>query len=174
MPRIFPNSLVENRVICVIGVGARSVFSALMTNTLPNLHTLDTGQCFPLKLYEPKLSNEQTSGRKLQADLFSFEHLEQTIDVIEQTANYQRYTVKDGITDAGLANFQAAYPDQTINKEDVFYYIYGLLHSEEYNSKFADNLTKYVLKACHSISPLASNGVKRATIGPRRLTIKNE
>lgn len=27
-------------------------------------------------------------------------------------------------------------------KEDIFYYVYGLLHSEDYRSRFADNLTK--------------------------------
>ena len=29
-----------------------------------------------------------------------------------------------------------------ITKEDLFYYIYGLLHSEDYKQKFADNLSK--------------------------------
>ncbi|MFD2836964.1 type ISP restriction/modification enzyme [Azotobacter vinelandii] len=33
-------------------MGGRSGFSVLMTDTLPNLHVLDTVQCFPLFLYE--------------------------------------------------------------------------------------------------------------------------
>ena len=49
---------------------------------------------------------------------------------------------RDGITDAGLAHFAKAYPNETISKEDVFYYIYGLLHSEDYKKRYADNLTK--------------------------------
>ena len=49
---------------------------------------------------------------------------------------------RDGITDAGLAHFAKAYPTETITKEDVFYYIYGLLHSEDYKKRYADNLTK--------------------------------
>jgi len=44
--------------------------------------------------------------------------------------------------DAGLQHFQAAYPGKTFSKEDVFYFIYGLLHSEEYKAKYADNLSK--------------------------------
>ena len=59
-----------------------------------------------------------------------------------KTATTPRYTSRDGITDAGLAHFQAAYPTETISKEDLFYYIYGLLHSEDYKAKYADNLTK--------------------------------
>ena len=50
--------------------------------------------------------------------------------------------VKDGITDAGLAHFSKNYVGEKISKEDVFYYIYGLLHSEDYKQRFADNLTK--------------------------------
>lgn len=49
---------------------------------------------------------------------------------------------RDAITDAGLAHFQAAYPGETLNKEDLFYYIYGLLHSSDYRSRYGDNLRK--------------------------------
>ena len=56
------------------------------------------------------------------------------------------YTRRDGISDAGLAHFQTAYPTKgegdTITKEALFYYIYGLLHSPDYRSRYADNLGK--------------------------------
>ncbi len=48
---------------------------------------------------------------------------------------------REAITDEGLAHF-ADYYNQTISKEDLFYYIYGLLHSEDYREKYADNLSK--------------------------------
>ncbi|XXQ69492.1 type ISP restriction/modification enzyme [Neisseriaceae bacterium B1] len=41
-----------NLVICITGIGARSGFSALITDKIPDLHTLDTSQCFPIFLYE--------------------------------------------------------------------------------------------------------------------------
>lgn len=45
-----------------------------------------------------------------------------------------------------VARFQAAYPTpgegDTITKEYLFYYIYGLLHSPDYRSRYADNLGK--------------------------------
>jgi predicted helicase len=53
MPRIFPANGVENRVICVTGRGETVGFSALITDELPNLHTIASGQCFPLRIYEP-------------------------------------------------------------------------------------------------------------------------
>jgi predicted helicase len=50
------------------------------------------------------------------------------------------------MSDAGLAHFQKAYPAKgegsRITKEDLLYYIYGLLHSPDYRSRYADNLSK--------------------------------
>src|SRR5690606_13032609 len=34
------------------------------------------------------------------------------------------------------------YPGERISKDDIFYYVYGLLHSEEYRTRYADNLGK--------------------------------
>jgi predicted helicase len=51
-------------------------------------------------------------------------------------------TRRDAITDAGLAHFQSAYPGEAITKEDLFYYVYGLLHSPDYRERYADNLSK--------------------------------
>ena len=42
-------------------------------------------------------------------------------------------------TDQGLARFRVAYASDTISKDDVFYYVYGLLHSPDYRTRFADN-----------------------------------
>lgn len=48
----------------------------------------------------------------------------------------------DGITDSGLNHFCDFYPDETVSKEDVFYYVYGILHSPDYRERYADNLGK--------------------------------
>lgn len=130
LPAIFPHAQAENLVICVSGVGARSGFSALMSKTLPDLELIEKSQCFPLYLYE---INEECSDDT--SDLFSVYH--------EQTSTEQNgYTRRDAINNAALDHFQSTYPDNSISKEDLFYYIYGLLHSEEYREKYADNLMK--------------------------------
>ena len=130
IPKIFPDAAAENRVICVSGVGARSGFSALMSDALPNLHTLDTGQCFPLYLYDsPEGDAEEVVP---QAGLF---------DAPPSKTGMQR---RDALTDEGRAHFQQAYLGEKIGKEDVFYYVYGLLHSPDYRERYADNLSKEV------------------------------
>ena len=58
------------------------------------------------------------------------------------SANAGRLHRREAITDEGLAHFRAAYPDENISKKDIFYYVYGLLHSPEYRERYADNLTK--------------------------------
>ncbi len=124
---IFPNLSCENLVICVSGIGARAGFAAQISAQLPNLHTVDSGQCFPLYLYETAESESEPA----KPDLFA-----------TQTATPSAPVRRDAITDAGLAHFQSAYPDTAISKEDLFYYIYGLLHSPDYRARYADNLSK--------------------------------
>ncbi|OOG49283.1 damage-inducible protein [Rhodanobacter sp. C06] len=63
-------------------------------------------------------------------------------DLFQQEREQRKIVRRDGITDAGLAHFQAAYLGETISKEDIFYYVYGLLHSPDYRERYADNLAK--------------------------------
>ena len=125
MPRIFPDAIAENLAICVSGIGARS-FSVLIADTLPCLDNIEKGQCFPLYLYD-----EPESVTPDQPNFFA------TFNPTK--AERKR---RDAITDEGLAYFLTAYPGETISKEDLFYYVYGLLHSPEYRERYTDNLSK--------------------------------
>ena len=46
--RIFPDSSSQNRVICVLGIGSKKEFSALIADKMPDLHFNAACQCFPL------------------------------------------------------------------------------------------------------------------------------
>ncbi|KOR27289.1 hypothetical protein TI04_13600, partial [Achromatium sp. WMS2] len=113
MPQLFPTAAAENRVICVSGIGARSGFSTLITNFIPCLDNIEKGQCFPLYLYAKPTTATAN-------DLFA--------------AAPER---SDAITDAALAHFCNYYTVTTISKEDIFYYVYGLLHSPDYRHRYA-------------------------------------
>ena len=120
MASIFPESDTENLIIAVPGVSSRVAFSPIMSNAPLDLNLADGGvQCFPLKLYEPASAD---------GGLFA--------------TGEMGYTQRDGISDAGLKHFQDAYPNEQISKEDLFYYIYGLLHSPDYRAGFKNNLSK--------------------------------
>ncbi|MCE2575368.1 type ISP restriction/modification enzyme [Komagataeibacter sp. FNDCR2] len=60
----------------------------------------------------------------------------------EQSPSQLRLVRREAITDEGLKHFQEAYPGQTISKKDLFYYVYGLLHSPDYRERYADTLRK--------------------------------
>lgn len=122
-PRLFgERDAVQNNAILLSGTGARSGFSVLMVNQIYSGDLIEKGQCFPLHLYE-----------EAQPDDGLFAASE------DQASGLTR---RDAITDEGFAHFQAAYPGQEISKEDVFYYIYGLLHSTDYRERFKNNLAK--------------------------------
>ena len=124
MPNFFTFGKSKNYVIEVSGIGASKEFSALITDAIPNLHLLDSGQCFPLYLYE---RDEPAEG-----ELLSLAKEGELID------GYRR---RSAITDAILADFRTAYGDK-VTKEDIFYYVYGVLHSPEYRTRFASDLKK--------------------------------
>ena len=136
MPRIFPNSTVDNRVISLVGLGTPKSFSVIMTNVLPDLQLQANGQCFPLKLYS--VNNEPAEGDESE-EVMQISLLD---DAPQESKAEGQYCVTDGLTDEGLDHFNKFYKTDALTKEDIFYYIYGLLHSEDYKSRFEDNLTK--------------------------------
>lgn len=120
---IFPSKQqeIENRAICVSGVGHQKPFSSLITNKLIDLQVVDKDQCFPLYWYEENKNQQRT--------LFD-----------EQTG--EKYIRRDGITDWILKEVRSRYGTREITKEMIFYYVYGLLHSEDYRQRFAADLKK--------------------------------
>jgi predicted helicase len=122
-PTAYPNDEVKQFGFCLSGIGARSGFSVLMVDQVPNFDTVEKGPFFSRFEY---VEDAQANG----IDLFASENLG------------ARYKVKDGITDYGLKHFIGTYSNASITKDDIFYYVYGLLHSEEYRERFADNLSK--------------------------------
>ena len=129
IPRFFPTPEHENIVISTIGVVERKGFSTLVANQLPNLHLTDTGQCFPLYWYEkPKTVASDPQGE------MAFE--------TGDTPDADGYIRRDAITDWALETFRDHYADDAIGKEDLFWYVYGILHSPEYKTRFAADLRK--------------------------------
>lgn len=127
IPRFFPASNAENVVIGVSASESRSSYSALAMNCVPSLHAVDMigSQYFPLYVYD-----SDDDDTEAEETLFSRP---------KRNGSVKR---RDAITDVGLAHFREAFPGETFAKEDIFYYVYGLLHSQDYRERFADNLGK--------------------------------
>lgn len=118
MPAIFPTCESKNLLICSSGVGSKE-FSCLMTNCIVDLQLNFNGQCFPRWL-----PGEQAK------------EAEDTFDFGEPSE------MPSGFSPEALPHFQAAYLGKPITEDDLFYYIYGILHSEDYRTRYANNLMK--------------------------------
>lgn len=123
MPKIFPSESAENLAIMIKGNWTQNGQIALMCSTVTCDQPDGGAQFFPLYLYE-------NADSQNDSDLFSS---------ADQKPLLHR---RDAIANEGLAHFQNAYSSEKITKEDIFYYVYGLLHSEDYKTRYADNLTK--------------------------------
>jgi predicted helicase len=132
MPRFFPSPTTENLVIGVSASETRSTYSVLISNRVTSLHAVDMvgSQYFPLYLYD----TQEDADDDVDGTLFS-----NSKTAARKANSPQR---RDAITNEGLAHFQDAHPGEAICKEDVFYYVYGILHSPDYRERFADNLGK--------------------------------
>lgn len=129
MPAIFPTNESRNLIICSSGVdnlvicinqNAKDAGQiALMTDHIADLHFNGDTQCFPRWL-----PGEQSKAA------------EDTLDFGEPSE------MPSGFSQEALPHFQAAYPGKPITEDDLFYYIYGILHSEDYRTRYANNLMK--------------------------------
>lgn len=99
----------------------------ILSNKMVNLHYNGDTQCFPLYWYEEKPKNEDNST---QGDLFT-----------GYKTDDNKYIQHDGITDF-IHNLAKEKYGHKVTKEDIFYYVYGILHSEDYRTKFSADLKK--------------------------------
>jgi predicted helicase len=60
------------------------------------------------------------------------------------TPDADGYIRRDAISDWALGEYRRRYEDDSISKEDIFWYVYGILHSPEYKDRFAADLKKMV------------------------------
>ena len=120
MQEFFPTPVIKNLIICISGIGASKNFSILITDCIPDIQLQFNGQCFPLYYYEERQKSSPT--------LFD-------------AGSGNEFIRRDGVSDFILERAQKMYSNR-ITKEDIFYYVYGILHSPEYRTRFANDLKK--------------------------------
>ena len=54
MPKVFPNGVKTNFLICVSGIGGSKDFSVMIFDKIPCFDALEKVQCFPLYWYKKK------------------------------------------------------------------------------------------------------------------------
>jgi predicted helicase len=103
-------------------MGSSKELSVLISDKIPDFHFIGDTQCFPLYWYE------EIQEKRTLFDLAA-----------ETQEDY--YARRDGISDHILTLARKLYGLKT-SKEDVFYYVYALLHHPEYRRTFSADLKK--------------------------------
>lgn len=126
-PGKWDNLLIDkNLFICNTGKIGTSDFSVLISAHYSDYQIQKNAQIFPLYYYEEISGTNPT-----------------LMSVLEE----EKYERRDGISDYILEKARKQYGikggrSQRINKEDIFYYVYGFLHSKNYREKYANDLKK--------------------------------
>ena len=115
----FPTSNSKNKLIC-ISKSKDEGLSLLISDAIVDIHLNGDTICFPLFYYDER--KKQTPG------LFD-------------QAGESEYLRHDGVSDFILERTQKLY-GKTLTKEDIFYYVYGILHSPDYRLTFKNDLMK--------------------------------
>lgn len=152
LPQLFPNPTHPN-LLFVVSQGDIAKLGPLMTDVLPDLHLVGDSQAFALYSWEP-LSPTSGSEPDLFADLATASESLTGGDVTASSLDFSRpigdqipvildgYRRVDNVTDATLASYREHYADAGITKEDIFFYVYALLHHPEYQERYEDDLKK--------------------------------
>ena len=152
LPQILPTAAHSNLTITVED-DSRKELTSLMTDLLPDLHTMGTTQTFSLYTWEP-LSPTSGSEPDLFADLATTSESSSDGATTASSLDFSRpigdqipvildgYRRVDNVTDATLASYREHYGDAGITKEDIFFYVYALLHHPEYRERYEDDLKK--------------------------------
>ena len=118
-PQIYPNADSENLTINLTRAGAVIPFHCLSTNDIPEYHI--TGDTISIPRWQFVPAEELTLDQG------------NTESILERMSN---------INPKAVEQFREHYDDEEIDEDDLFYYTYGVLHSQQWREAFADNLSK--------------------------------
>ena len=118
MPRLYRKGSPSPRAIVVSGVGSSSEFSCLITNRVPELQLISNGACYPEFWFE---DTELSGGM--------FDHLP------------NEPVRRDGVSEWAIEQFSKSV-GKSVDREAIFFYVYGILHSEQFRDAYEDNLVK--------------------------------
>jgi predicted helicase len=120
MSELFPNTDLKNLVISITGIGSSKEFSTIISDIMPDIQVQMNCQCFPLYYFEER----EKQNRSLFDD-----------------GGDSEFIRRDGVSDFILERAKKQY-GKNVAKEDIFYYVYGFLHSIEYRELFTNDLKK--------------------------------
>ncbi|WP_296239442.1 type ISP restriction/modification enzyme [uncultured Lawsonella sp.] len=150
LPQIFPTPKQPNMDVNLPAGPSAQYFMPIMYDMPPALTPNGGNQFFPLSkwdrvendsifsLTDSTDGSDNCNGFTEFSDGFDFhKHIGKQIPV-----EIDGYRCRDNITDATLSTYRRHYKDESISKEDIFFYVYALLYHPDYRSRYEANLKK--------------------------------
>ena len=161
LPDIFPDGKPNTNTVIWLKLGAAIPFFALSIDSVPDLLPAGGSACYPLYRYIPRPdrsssapeSGESTARKKTQVGQDDSGDL--------SGLNPSGLERVENITDWALAQFKRKYEDgrmkdekkskkdssfithpSSLTKEDIFHYVYAVLHHPAYRAKYEINLKR--------------------------------
>jgi predicted helicase len=106
----------NNIAIGISGLGARTTFSALAVNNLPNYDYFDKTQFFPRYVYQPEPDVNRVDG------------------------SYPKNAIlvkKSNLNEASVSAFRNHFGIPSLTDDDLFHYVYAMLNCQTYLAKYA-------------------------------------
>ncbi|GAA1936782.1 DEAD/DEAH box helicase [Brevibacterium antiquum] len=110
---LFPTQESTNLGIVTVSPGGSGEHACLMVNAIPDLHVIETSQFFARYSYS----------------------------ATAEDALLEEPTQLDNITDWALDQYRSTF-GRDVSKDDIFFYVYGLLHSPDYRNQYEAELKK--------------------------------
>ena len=153
VPHFFPTEAHQNITLVLPAGPSAAQFSPIVYTLIPAVTPNGGNQMFALYTWEP-LSPTSGSEPDLFADLATTSESRADGAATASSLDFSRpigdqipvildgYRRVDNVTDATLASYREHYGDAGITKEDIFFYVYALLHHPEYRECYEDDLKK--------------------------------
>ena len=142
-------------------MGSTKPFSVIIADTMPDLELISKGQCFPRYRYTRRTGSSafresaQTSRSRYSSPTGCRTSTSSSLasaspggptkqgGIFDHGELFPKAPERiDNITDTALRTFRVRYRDNSITKDDIFHYVYGILHSPAYRERFANDLAK--------------------------------
>ena len=156
LAHLYPTTEHENLCFIIKQPASPRPFGCIISDLIPDLNYLGASTGVQVySLYTWELLSPTSGGEPdLFADLATSSESRADGAATASSLDFSRpigdqipvildgYRRVDNVTDATLASYREHYGDAGITKEDIFFYVYALLHHPEYRERYADDLKK--------------------------------
>lgn len=130
-----------NRIICISGFSHNKVFQTLIIELLPGLDLLEKTQCLPLYRYDAN-GNRIDNITNWGLEQFRKRYEGRGTGDASIGDENNSLNINKGVEQESIIAPPSHHAPRFITKEDIFHYVYAVLHNPAYRKKYELNLKR--------------------------------